>query len=437
MDCILARSIKIHKVKRRKAAKPLDTPVKMFTYIGLHRAQRTTITLPADTSIAGIGSDKNWKQNCLGLLPVKTPVDDSFRACIVLIPNAGVFYCHRERRKETAGVTNSYIPMDINWLRLCCNSKSTSVLNNWFSEGSYVLRIADGDCCVWKWSVQRSESNLLPANCGIVGLTPGLRDKCIHKMYQLTDEDSPALSPDFVDSKDLSTWVECDRLTGLYRRAYCKSNSARRGCRHYARGFPHKNMDPKATFVIDPTKCTEMDLLCCGAHQTLQQKGGIAPTLSGSDLLPTCCCWWRLWWATSPSPNTTWMPAHPAFAWMKRYCNTNAAMRRLQSAPISQWLLHIKSYGHIHQYKWKQCMGKKSCWSVISYHLVQLMSQSNLIVAVCQKIPAMVSFSSRWMLKRKDGSTSWGSQQRYWTTKPYFQDRRVPPLMSHLQFLLQ
>jgi hypothetical protein len=291
MDCILARSIKIHKVKRRKAAKPLDTPVKMFTYIGLHRAQRTTITLPADTSIAGIGSDKNWKQNCLGLLPVKTPVDDSFRACIVLIPNAGVFYCHRERRKETAGVTNSYIPMDINWLRLCCNSKSTSVLNNWFSEGSYVLRIADGDCCVWKWSVQRSESNLLPANCGIVGLTPGLRDKCIHKMYQLTDEDSPALSPDFVDSKDLSTWVECDRLTGLYRRAYCKSNSARRGCRHYARGFPHKNMDPKATFVIDPTKCTEMDLLCCGAHQTLQQKGGIAPTLSGSDLLPTCCCW--------------------------------------------------------------------------------------------------------------------------------------------------
>ena len=109
--------------------------------------------------------------------------------------------------------------------------------------------------------MRRSELNLLPPNCGIAGLTPRLAEKCIHKTYQITDEDGPALPPDFVDGEDLSTRFDCNRLTGLYRRAYCTSNSARRGCRHYARGFLHKNIDPKTTFVIDPTRCAEMDLL--------------------------------------------------------------------------------------------------------------------------------------------------------------------------------
>jgi hypothetical protein len=59
----------------------------MYTYAGLHTAQGTTIFLPADTSIAGIGSDKNRKQNCLGLLPVKSSEDDFFRTFVVLIPD--------------------------------------------------------------------------------------------------------------------------------------------------------------------------------------------------------------------------------------------------------------------------------------------------------------------------------------------------------------
>ncbi len=90
-----------------------------------------------------------------------------------------------------------------------------------------------------------------------------MRDKSIDKTYQLSDENGPALPPDFVDGKDLSSsWFECDRLAGLYRCAYCTSNSARRGsCHHYARGFLHKNFDSKTTFVIDPTKCAKMDLL--------------------------------------------------------------------------------------------------------------------------------------------------------------------------------
>ena len=256
MDCILARTVKMHKVKRKKSAKLVDTPVKMFTYVALHSAHQevTTMSEP-DTGEEG---SKHLATDA-GFMLKKLPDDDFFRACVVLIPDAGVFYCHRERRKQMAGVLNSHIPMDINWLRLRCDSKST--VDNWFSKGSYVSRIAGGDCCVWKWSVSRSELNLLPPNCGIVGMTSRLTEKSIHKTYQLTDEEGPALPPDYVDGEDLSTRYDYNYLTGLYRRAYCTSNSAKRGCRHYARGFLHKNIDPKTTFVIDPVKCAEMDLL--------------------------------------------------------------------------------------------------------------------------------------------------------------------------------
>ncbi|KAI2508620.1 hypothetical protein MHU86_5803 [Fragilaria crotonensis] len=266
MDCVLARTIKLHKVKRKKAAKLLDTPVKMYSYVSLHLArQGTTDYIPAigeeDLKHPGEQTHKNYQeeQNCVGLIPKRLPEDDFFRACVVLIPDAGVFYCHRERRKQMAGLKNSHIPIDMNWLRLRCNSRST--IDNWFSKGSYISRIADGDCCVWKWGVRRSETNLLAPNCGSVGMPPRLKGRVVHKTHQLTDEDGPALPPDFVDGEDLSTRYDCNRLTGLYRFAYCTSNSARRGCRHYARGFLHKNIDPKTTYVIDPTKCAEIDLL--------------------------------------------------------------------------------------------------------------------------------------------------------------------------------
>ncbi len=39
---------------------------------------------------------------------------------------------------------------------------------------------------------------------GMTGLTPRLRDKCIHETYQLTNEDGPAFPPDFVFVKDLN-----------------------------------------------------------------------------------------------------------------------------------------------------------------------------------------------------------------------------------------
>ena len=128
MDCVLARTIRIRRARRRKTAILLDTPVKMYTYVDLHHKALRGKAIPAGPTDASVGmgsADKNREQNCLGLSPMKLPDDNFYRACVVVIPEAGVFYCHRERRKESAGVQNSHIPMDINWLRLRYNTKST------------------------------------------------------------------------------------------------------------------------------------------------------------------------------------------------------------------------------------------------------------------------------------------------------------------------
>ena len=50
-----------------------------------------------------------------------TKFDFRFRTAIIVLPSAGVFYCARERRKETSGILNSLLPFDISWLRQKCD----------------------------------------------------------------------------------------------------------------------------------------------------------------------------------------------------------------------------------------------------------------------------------------------------------------------------
>jgi hypothetical protein len=44
--------------------------------------------------------------------------DAAFRSLIIILPNAGIFYCVRERRKEEDRVALSFLLMCIDWLRL-------------------------------------------------------------------------------------------------------------------------------------------------------------------------------------------------------------------------------------------------------------------------------------------------------------------------------
>ncbi len=73
--------------------------------------------------------------------------DTCFRAFIALLPEAGVYYYHRERRKEYVGVANAHVPVDMNWLRIVKNGSR----NNRFPPGGYMKRLWDGNPeCMWK-----------------------------------------------------------------------------------------------------------------------------------------------------------------------------------------------------------------------------------------------------------------------------------------------
>ena len=249
MDCILSRSC------------PLDTTVRNKNTRGVAQHVRATPVQVCefqniDAVNCGIARRDG---NAFDGSPSETKDDDDFyRACIVLLPHAGVFYCHRERRSASTGVLNSHVPIDINWLR--CRHRSQG---NCFGEGSYVSRLANGNSTsIWKWSIRRSATNLWPIPNAIAGLTSRSQVIPIHNTKQLTDDEGPALPPDYIvgQEEDMQNMDQISQKEA-FRDAFSRSMSARLGCRHYAPGFLHKKIDPLTTFVIDPVcEFNELDL---------------------------------------------------------------------------------------------------------------------------------------------------------------------------------
>jgi hypothetical protein len=193
---------------------------------------------------------------------LKKDSDGFYRACIVVLPHAGVFYCHRERRSLSTGVLNSHVPMDINWLRVQRESGG-----NCFGNGSYVSRLANAadKCSIWKWSIRRSAMNLLPFPDAIMGLRPRSLMRYIHHTRQLTDEEGPGLPPDYiVGEKDELLDADQKTRTETFQDAFSRSRSAKLGGRHYAPGFLHRGekIDPSTTWIIDPKQFGELDLEC-------------------------------------------------------------------------------------------------------------------------------------------------------------------------------
>jgi len=206
--------------------------------------------------------------------PVKMYVDDDalldachdgrFRAMVVALPEAGVFYCHRERRKACVGVLNSLVPLDMNWLRALRNGSSLKR----FAKNGYITHLWEGDGdCIWKWKINRGSpafnipcslfSSLSSAvcrfnNCGT---------KTVYHLQQCADEDSPRLPPDFINGEDCYSKMSRKQLRRLYLMEYVRSASARRGCRHYVKSFLHRSIDPKSVLIIDAEREGDVDLI--------------------------------------------------------------------------------------------------------------------------------------------------------------------------------
>ncbi|KAI2491402.1 hypothetical protein MHU86_23157 [Fragilaria crotonensis] len=226
LDAVLARSKKVPRPLSSTRA-TVDTPVKMRI------------------------DDISLKEPCH---------DHRFRALVAVLPEAGVFYCHRERRKVCVGVPNTHVPLDINWLRVVKNGKK----ERRFGKGGYVTRLWGGDPdCVWRWRIHRGSPKLVIPD-RLTGNAVGITfdkspPKSVYHVQQCADEDSPAYHRTIFGA-DFHSTRNTQELRRDYLEKYLQSTSARRGCRHYVAGYLHHHINPDSVWIIDPEKEGDVDV---------------------------------------------------------------------------------------------------------------------------------------------------------------------------------
>jgi hypothetical protein len=224
MDAVVARTVRIP--RRRTGKELVDTPVKL-------RVQPEFL-------------DAKY--------------DKRYRCLVVVLPEAGAYYCHREKRHESVGVPNTHIPMDMNWLRVVRNGSR----NNRFAGGGYISRLWDGNADkIWKWRISRGSSNFV-LNSVAMGPVARLLPfpsamKKIMYARQCPDEEGPRLAPDHVEGADYAM-VEKRYLRRAYNAGLEASPSAKRGCRHYVSGFLHRVISRNDSLVIDPSVEGDVDV---------------------------------------------------------------------------------------------------------------------------------------------------------------------------------
>ena len=180
--------------------------------------------------------------------------DYKFRTAILFLPQAGVFYCARERRKADVGIENSFIPIDMSWLRMERHvTPPTSALDEHsevyytFGKDGYVKSFSsskitpgfpDGDF-VSAWRISKDR------------IGERRRKRVIYRANQCHDKDGPMMAPDVFNGEDAGTWPQ-DLLRLEYNCRLSSSNSARMNGRHYASGCHHYHL-PNDCWIIDPT----------------------------------------------------------------------------------------------------------------------------------------------------------------------------------------
>ena len=178
--------------------------------------------------------------------------DDKYCAVLAFLPGAGVFYCHRERRKPETGFENSFVPLDMSWLQLTWETSESATGRDrlLFGPGGYVKRLATDSSAnggfVSAWKVSRSYHI----------------DRLRRQVYwgtQCSDADGPKLPPDYIGGEDIGTWYPADRGQA-YNDRLSSSNSVRVGGRHYAPGCRHLRL-PSDCLIIDGADDPAVDII--------------------------------------------------------------------------------------------------------------------------------------------------------------------------------
>lgn len=170
-------------------------------------------------------------------------VDDNYRTAIAYVPDAGIFYCARERRTKREGIVGSHIPLDASWLRLLRHGPE------WFAKGGYAKRL---------FYTGSNELQRGAACASIFRLCITYPNGCLVRtmqMLQCPDIHGPRLVPDVVPHLPVDQ-LKAPPLHGDkdrrrdYLDAFQKSPSRKKGCRQYVKGFLHKTI-PDTALIID------------------------------------------------------------------------------------------------------------------------------------------------------------------------------------------
>jgi hypothetical protein len=182
--------------------------------------------------------------------------DFKFRTMILFLPQCGVFYCARERRKEDDGVPRTHVALDMSWLRLKRSTDNKGNVSYTFGEGGYVKRfhLEEGfetlhgtidRVSAWRYSL--NPTSLMQ------------QKRVVYRVEQCLDSDGPKLSPDVFDGLWHPT-IPRDLLGLEYNKRLARANSARIDGRHYAPGCHHYRL-PETCWIIDPTSEHFVDIM--------------------------------------------------------------------------------------------------------------------------------------------------------------------------------
>ena len=246
MEVVLSREV------QKLATQPASTTLKKKTN-NKKSLKQPTADPDAPVKIAAYSSEE---------LQDSPENDNIFRSVIAYIPDAGIFYCVRQKRTKSEGVEGTLIPLDSSWLRFRRHGP------RWFAKGSYVRRLFLGDHASMDDSVKDKTSTAdcprsifrvrIDGQCTASGTHTRVR---VLQMLQCPDFLGPRLPPDFMadgtnPGNSLNRRAE---ERSKYRGKLRSSASMKKGCRQYVLGALHKTI-PEDCLVIEATSSMAYDL---------------------------------------------------------------------------------------------------------------------------------------------------------------------------------
>jgi hypothetical protein len=195
-------------------------------------------------------------------------MDYLYRAAILFLPQCGVFYCHRERRRRDVGVPGTLTAHDMSWLRLRREvTGGDREVSYAFGSDSFVKRFfTDLTGPRVHYADGRPGSRCLDENRRVsawrisTGRTHrSQQNRVMYRAIQCHDVDGPMLPPDFLVGDDKRT-VPPDYRAAAYQRLLLHANSAKKDGRHYVDGCHHYEL-PESCWIVDPATTHFVDII--------------------------------------------------------------------------------------------------------------------------------------------------------------------------------